>query len=106
MPAKTPVRSVTILESYTLRIYRTDHRKPPAGAARTLFVVGDLRSHMSVSGLCEICESAQANHRCERCGTLACAAHYDTGLGVCTECAEVVSGEEDVDRGSDDVHRI
>lgn len=42
---------------------------------------------MSVSGLCQICESAEAKHQCDRCGAMVCATHYDRELGLCTECA-------------------
>ncbi|GAB3034612.1 hypothetical protein [Natronobiforma cellulositropha] len=42
---------------------------------------------MSVSGLCQICESRPATARCENCGTLACAQHYESGLGLCADCA-------------------
>lgn len=43
---------------------------------------------MSVTGLCQICESAQAIGRCEQCGTIACEAHFDRRLGACAECAQ------------------
>jgi len=42
---------------------------------------------MSVTGLCQICESAAAQFACERCGAVVCQAHYDPGLGLCEECA-------------------
>jgi len=43
---------------------------------------------MSVSGLCQICEAAEARHRCEACGALVCADHYEAGHGLCVRCAE------------------
>lgn len=42
---------------------------------------------MSVETLCQICETAPAEHQCSRCGALVCATHYDETQGVCTECA-------------------
>lgn len=42
---------------------------------------------MSVSGLCGICDRAEATHVCDRCGTQVCETHYDAALGVCSECA-------------------
>ncbi|MFA9417758.1 MULTISPECIES: hypothetical protein [Natrialbaceae] len=42
---------------------------------------------MSVSGLCQICESRPAQQRCPNCGTLACDVHYDDELGLCADCA-------------------
>lgn len=43
---------------------------------------------MSVSGLCQICESAEARDTCERCGRVVCAQHYDEAFGLCLECSE------------------
>ncbi|WP_121744555.1 hypothetical protein [Natronorubrum halophilum] len=42
---------------------------------------------MSVSGLCQICESRPAQERCANCGTLACEIHFEEGKGLCVECA-------------------
>ncbi len=42
---------------------------------------------MSVTGLCQICESRPAQDRCENCGTLACGVHYERGLRLCADCA-------------------
>jgi len=42
---------------------------------------------MSVGGLCQVCQSASAERQCDRCGTLVCSQHHDTGHGVCVECA-------------------
>lgn len=64
---------------------------------------------MSVAGLCGMCERAQATYVCDRCGAPVCDTHYDTSVGVCTDCAsEVKSGRgEDTGRGegSDNIHR-
>jgi hypothetical protein len=54
---------------------------------------------MSVSGLCQICESRQAQERCGNCGTFACAQHYESADGVCADCA----AQGRPDRQSDDV---
>ena len=43
---------------------------------------------MSVSGLCQVCQSAEARFSCERCGSLVCADHYDRRTGLCLECAQ------------------
>lgn len=42
---------------------------------------------MSVAGLCEICETATIEDRCDRCGNLVCEDHYDRDTGLCTDCA-------------------
>ncbi len=58
---------------------------------------------MSVSGLCQICESRTARERCDNCGTLVCAEHFDRGLGLCADCAARA------DPGTDDdteIHRF
>lgn len=49
---------------------------------------------MSVSGLCQICESAEARGSCERCGRLVCEKHYDEAFGLCLDCSEGGSGPE------------
>lgn len=41
---------------------------------------------MSVSGLCELCESGSVEDGCERCGRLVCSEHYDEPTGFCTAC--------------------
>lgn len=58
---------------------------------------------MSVSGLCEICESGSVEDGCNRCSRLVCARHYDEPTGLCTVCvAELGEDPEDGDRGIDD----
>lgn len=42
---------------------------------------------MSVQGLCQVCGSARADDRCDRCGSLVCDDHLDSDLGICSECA-------------------
>ncbi|MEF8776571.1 MAG: hypothetical protein V5A43_08740 [Haloarculaceae archaeon] len=42
---------------------------------------------MSLETLCQLCESAPADHQCARCGRLVCDAHYDRASGRCTDCA-------------------
>lgn len=41
---------------------------------------------MSVTGLCEICESKTVTDGCDRCGRLVCEDHYDRDSGFCTDC--------------------
>ena len=45
---------------------------------------------MSFTGVCQVCESAEGRHSCDRCGSLVCDVHYDEELGVCTQCAAAV----------------
>ena len=47
---------------------------------------------MSVSGLCQVCESAEAEAQCLSCGALVCTNHCDRDTGVCTECARSGGG--------------
>jgi len=49
---------------------------------------------MSVTGICQICESAEATFACDRCGRVVCDAHYDRETGLCTECARTATKEE------------
>lgn len=49
---------------------------------------------MSVSGLCQICESNAAEESCERCGALVCERHYDGEHAMCVSCvAETTRGD-------------
>lgn len=41
---------------------------------------------MSVSGLCEICESKPVEDGCDQCGRLVCVDHFDDASGRCTRC--------------------
>jgi len=41
---------------------------------------------MSTVGVCQVCESAEATHTCESCGSLVCEKHYDDAAGVCQQC--------------------
>lgn len=50
---------------------------------------------MSVSGLCQVCESNPAVDRCGRCGALACGRHYEDAEGICVECAAETGVGED-----------
>jgi hypothetical protein len=47
---------------------------------------------MSVTGLCQVCGSEQAQFSCDRCGAVVCQSHYDAASGFCTECAGEVRG--------------
>lgn len=64
---------------------------------------------MSLSGLCEICQSPGVEYTCDRCGQLVCNRHFDVQLGVCTDCAAEI-GEPSVPQrggegGNPDVNR-
>ena len=58
---------------------------------------------MSVTGLCQICESRPAEHQCGNCGTLACSVHYERELGLCADCAARARGD---DREGGKIHRF
>lgn len=45
---------------------------------------------MSVSSPCEICNRADVEFACDRCGKLVCKRHFDEDLGLCIECAAEV----------------
>lgn len=45
---------------------------------------------MSFSGLCQVCESAEADYACDQCGTQVCEKHYDQTHSVCVQCASVL----------------
>jgi hypothetical protein len=42
---------------------------------------------MSITGLCQICQSREAEARCDRCGTIVCGQHLEESLGICADCA-------------------
>lgn len=48
---------------------------------------------MSLSGLCQVCESAEAGHTCQQCGTNVCEKHYDREYDACVRCASVAGGD-------------
>jgi len=47
---------------------------------------------MSVSDVCQVCESAEAEFQCGACGALVCRTHYDRESGFCVECARTGGG--------------
>ncbi|MHB9288219.1 hypothetical protein ACKVMT_14420 [Halobacteriales archaeon Cl-PHB] len=49
---------------------------------------------MSVSSPCEICQRADVENTCDRCGKLVCERHYDEEFGYCVECAADVGGSD------------
>ena len=57
---------------------------------------------MSVSGLCEVCESGSVEDGCERCGRLVCSEHYDEPMGLCTACVSEFGGGPDGGSGDRD----
>jgi hypothetical protein len=61
---------------------------------------------MSFTGVCQICEAAEARHACDHCGRTVCDDHYDREVTACTECATTLRegpGGEDPGRGGRDV---
>ncbi len=59
---------------------------------------------MSVSSPCEICQTADVRHTCDRCGQLVCDRHFDDDTGLCVECAaDVGRGDREHIPGSDDM---
>ncbi|GAA0645514.1 hypothetical protein [Salarchaeum japonicum] len=59
---------------------------------------------MSVTGVCQICESADARHACDQCGRVVCRDHYDRDTGFCTECARQY-GDRETDESGERVGR-
>lgn len=59
---------------------------------------------MSVTGLCHVCQSAEARFTCGRCGSLVCGDHYDRSMGFCVECSTETTGGGQRDPSSD-IHR-
>lgn len=49
---------------------------------------------MSISGLCQVCETRQAEHQCTNCGALVCDVDFERGPGLCVNCAAGVQGGE------------
>jgi hypothetical protein len=65
---------------------------------------------MSITGVCQICESAEARHSCGQCGRAVCDDHYDREMTVCEVCATELrqggadgGGTEPSGRGGHDV---
>jgi len=58
---------------------------------------------MSVSSPCEICQTADVRHTCDRCGQLVCDRHFDDDTGLCVECVADVGrgGREPVPDSGD-----
>lgn len=52
---------------------------------------------MSVSGLCQICERAEARHSCRICGRQVCEDHWNEAVGTCSPCAEGVTSDDSTD---------
>lgn len=58
---------------------------------------------MSITGLCQICETNEAEHSCPNCGTLACEIHWDEGTDLCVQCAPAREGVGDGQVTPDDL---
>ena len=50
---------------------------------------------MSVTCLCQVCESREAEYVCHQCGAAVCPIHFEQDEGVCVHCADP-NGTEDV----------
>jgi hypothetical protein len=48
---------------------------------------------MSFSGVCQFCESAEADYACTECGGFVCTSHFDRGSRSCVDCAQVTPGD-------------
>lgn len=48
---------------------------------------------MSVTGLCQICTTEEAEESCRLCGKLVCERHYEESIGQCVECTADGGGE-------------
>ena len=57
--------------------------------------VGIVPTGMSVTGLCQVCESREAEYTCHQCGAAVCPVHFEQDRGVCVHCADP-DGTEDV----------
>jgi len=56
---------------------------------------------MSVSGLCEVCTTREANNVCDRCGTVVCDEHVDETTGYCVECATELGQTDEIPQDED-----
>ncbi len=51
---------------------------------------------MSLTGLCQVCETAEGRFTCDRCGQFVCGEHFDTTRATCVECVRRGGGDPDV----------
>jgi hypothetical protein len=58
---------------------------------------------MSVSGLCRVCQSSEADDSCDRCGQLVCEEHLDDRTHRCVECVAELGRPEGRDPTSDEM---
>ncbi|MBP1921021.1 hypothetical protein J2751_000004 [Halorubrum alkaliphilum] len=49
---------------------------------------------MSVAGLCQVCENAQAEHACRTCGRQVCDDHWSDTVRACSACARGVDADD------------
>jgi hypothetical protein len=60
---------------------------------------------MSVTGLCQICTSIEAEKSCQLCGKIVCERHFEDALEQCVECStedgDPVSDSEELPDGVD-----
>lgn len=54
--------------------------------------------------MCTVCDAADADRLCDRCGSLVCDDHFDDEVGYCVACAaELGSGPADGDQSDEDL---
>jgi ribosomal protein L37AE/L43A len=58
---------------------------------------------MSVSTLCEVCESRTADYSCSHCGQMVCERHFDTDSGYCVDCESRFGGGSDQPQQGEDL---
>jgi hypothetical protein len=58
------------------------------GSTRVLIRDATGAAGMSVAGLCQVCEAAQARHACPRCGRAVCDDHWDDAASACSVCVQ------------------
>ncbi len=56
---------------------------------------------MSVAGLCQVCENAQAEHACRTCGRQVCEDHWSDTVRACSACARGVDADDPGREGPD-----
>ena len=56
---------------------------------------------MSVAGLCQVCENAQAEHACRTCGRQVCDDHWSDTVRACSACARGVDADDPRREGPD-----
>jgi hypothetical protein len=91
------------MELVSARISRSKSQSGTPALGAGFKHVDVLQPHMSVSGACEICTTADVEHTCNRCATLVCDHHFDEDTGYCVECTTEVGrpGGEHIPQSDD-----